>query len=40
MMSENPSGSLFSFLPPLIIFILTLIFVTSLRKEDGGEIIE
>jgi hypothetical protein len=27
-------------LPPLIIFILTLIFVTSLRKEDGGEIIE
>ena len=40
MMSENPTGSLFSFLPPFIIFILTLIFVTSLRKEDGGEIVE
>ncbi len=40
LMSENPTGSLFTFIPPLIIFILTLIFVTSLRKEEGGELNE
>lgn len=40
LMSENPSSSIFTFLPPIIIFILTFLFVTALRKEDGGEILE
>ena len=40
MMSENPTSSLFSFLPPVIIFLFTLIFVTSMRKEEGGEVLE
>ncbi len=40
LMSENPSSSIFTFLPPIIIFFLTFLFVTALRKEDGGEILE
>tara|TARA_B110000116_G_scaffold94073_1_gene82066 strand:- start:181 stop:2541 length:2361 start_codon:yes stop_codon:yes gene_type:complete len=40
LMSENPSSSLFTFLPPIIIFFLTFLFVTALREEEEGEILE
>ena len=35
MMSENPSSSLFTFLPPLVIFLLTFAMAVTLRS--GGE---
>lgn len=40
MMSENPSSSLFTFLPALIIFTLTFLLVTAFRKGEGGDGIE
>jgi hypothetical protein len=35
MMSENPSSSLFTFLPPLVIFLLTFAMAVTLRS--GGD---
>ncbi len=37
MMAEKPTSSLFTFLPPLIIFILSFLAVTSLRGQEDDE---
>ncbi len=40
MMSENPTSSLFTFLPPLIIFLVTLVAAANLGRKEGGELLE